>query len=54
MKDVVSVEPEAIKPAIKLDPRWSRIVNQIIEVDGKIIMELAPDLLLVPRQALAA
>jgi purine-binding chemotaxis protein CheW len=54
VKDVVSVDPEHIKPAAKLDPRWARMVSNIIEVDGRIVMQLAPELLLAPKQALAA
>jgi purine-binding chemotaxis protein CheW len=54
VKDVVSVEASTIKPASRLDPRWTGIVTEVIEVEGKVVMLLSPELLLSPKQALAA
>lgn len=54
VKDVVSVSPDAIRPAAKLDPRWTRIINDVIEVEDRVVMRLAPEMLLTPGQALAA
>jgi purine-binding chemotaxis protein CheW len=54
VKDVVSVNPDNIKPASKLDPRWNQIVGEIIEIDGRVVMQLSPDMLLMPRHAMAA
>lgn len=54
VKDVVSVEEDAIKPAAKLDPRWTRMVSDVIEVEDRVVMLLSPEMLLIPQQALAA
>jgi purine-binding chemotaxis protein CheW len=54
VKDVVSVEASAIKPAAKLDPRWTRMVSEVVEVEERVIMLLSPELLLIPQHALAA
>ncbi len=54
VRDVVSVESSAIKPATKLDPRWTRMVSEVIEVEDRVVMLLSPELLLIPQQALAA
>jgi purine-binding chemotaxis protein CheW len=54
VKDVVTVTQDAIKPARKLDRRWSAIVSGVVEIDGKLVMILSPDLLLMPKTALAA
>jgi purine-binding chemotaxis protein CheW len=54
VKDVVSVDEGTIKPASKLDPRWAAIVRNVVEVDGRIIMNMSPETLLMPHQALAA
>jgi purine-binding chemotaxis protein CheW len=54
VKDVVSVDAKTIKPASKLDPRWTGIVSEVVEVEGRIVMLLSPELLLSPKQALAA
>jgi purine-binding chemotaxis protein CheW len=54
VKDVVQVNANAIKPAPTLDPRWCGIVKDVVEVDGKILMRLSPESLLMPGHALAA
>jgi purine-binding chemotaxis protein CheW len=54
VKDVVSVEASAIRPATKLDQRWGRMVNEVVEVEDRVIMLLCPELLLVPQHAMAA
>jgi purine-binding chemotaxis protein CheW len=54
VRDVVSVEASAIKPATKLDPRWMGMVGEVVEVEDRVVMLLSPELLLVPQQALAA
>jgi purine-binding chemotaxis protein CheW len=54
VKDVVSVRPEAIKPPSRLDPRWLRIVSHVIEVENSMVMQLDPEMLLMPQTAMAA
>jgi purine-binding chemotaxis protein CheW len=54
VKDVISVATDVIKPASKLDPRWSRIVNDVIEFEDRMVMQLSPDILLMPQSAMAA
>jgi purine-binding chemotaxis protein CheW len=54
VKDVVSVEEDAIKAAAKLDPRWNRMVSDVIEVEDRVVMLLSPEMLLIPQHALAA
>jgi purine-binding chemotaxis protein CheW len=54
VKDVVSVDAQTIKPASKLDPRWTGIVSEVVEVEGRVVMLLSPEMLLSPKQALAA
>jgi purine-binding chemotaxis protein CheW len=54
VKDVVSVQQAAIKPAAKLDMRWTRMVSEVIELEDRVVMLLSPHMLLVPQQALAA
>jgi purine-binding chemotaxis protein CheW len=54
VKDVVAVDTSAKKPAAKLDPRWARMVSEVVEVEDRVIMLLSPELLLVPQHALAA
>jgi purine-binding chemotaxis protein CheW len=54
VKDVVPVQADAIKPASKLDPRWSGIVSDVVEVEERVLMHLAPEMLLAQSHALAA
>jgi purine-binding chemotaxis protein CheW len=54
VKDVVPVQADAIKAASKLDPRWAGIVSDVVEVEGSVLMHLAPEKLLSPNLALAA
>jgi purine-binding chemotaxis protein CheW len=54
VKDVVSVEEKAMIPVSKLDPSWAKIAVGVVEIEGRMVMQLAPDLLLAPSQALAA
>lgn len=54
VKDVVPVQADAIKPASKLDPRWVGIVSDVVEVEDRVLMHLAPEMLLTPSHAIAA
>ena len=54
VRDVVSVQPEAIKAALRLDARWASFSNKIAEVDDRILMIFSPVMLLSPTLALAA
>lgn len=54
VRDVVSITPQAIKPAPKLDSRWARISHSIVEIEGRILMIVSPELLLAPSTAIAA
>jgi purine-binding chemotaxis protein CheW len=54
VRDVVSVPADAVKPAVRLDPRWTRIANHVVEIDDRILIMLSPEMLLVLPAALAA
>jgi purine-binding chemotaxis protein CheW len=54
VKDVVSVSADTIKPASKLDARWADIISDVVEVEERVVMHLAPEMLLAPTRALAA
>lgn len=54
VRDVVSVPISAINPATRLDARWSRLSSGILEIDGRVLMILSPEMLLTPATALAA
>ncbi len=54
VRDVVSVEADAIKPATRLDPRWARIASEVIAIDDRMVMLLSPEMLLVPQALRAA
>ena len=54
VRDVVSVEHNAVKAASRLDPRWSTIANEIAVIEERVLMVVSPDLLLSNRSALAA
>jgi purine-binding chemotaxis protein CheW len=54
VKDVVSVDASSVRTASKLDPRWSSIVTDVVEIEGRVTMLLSPDLLLTPKMAMAA
>ena len=54
VRDVVSVDADSILPAMRLDPCWARIAQEVVEIEGRMIVLLSPDMLLVPQSALAA
>ncbi len=54
VRDVVSVPLCAINSATRLDTRWSRLSSGILEIDGRVLMILSPEMLLAPATALAA
>jgi purine-binding chemotaxis protein CheW len=54
VRDVVSADADAIKPASRLDPRWARIAHEVVEFENRMIIILSPEMLLVPQTALAA
>jgi purine-binding chemotaxis protein CheW len=54
VKDVVSVEAQNVKPASKLAPHWTGIVSGVVEFDGRVVMRLSPEMLLSPKQSIAA
>lgn len=54
VRDVVSVEPENVRTAPRLDARWTNLAKEIAEIDGRILMILSPEMLLTPALALAA
>ena len=54
VRDVVSIEHNAVKVASRLDPRWSTIANEIAVIEERVLMVISPDLLLSNRSALAA
>jgi purine-binding chemotaxis protein CheW len=54
VKDVLSVSPDAVKSATKVNYRWQHVVTQMVEVEGRMVMLLSPELLLKPQLAAAA
>ena len=54
VRDVVAVPPSAINSVTRLDTRWSRLSSGILEIDGRVLMILSPEMLLAPATALAA
>lgn len=54
VRDVVSVPADAVRPATRLDARWSALASQIAEIDNRILMILSPEMLLTPSTAIAA
>ena len=54
VKDVVSVDPDAVKSIMRLHPKWSAISKQIVVIDDRAMMVVSPELLLSSRVALAA
>lgn len=54
VRDVVSVDSGAIKPAARLDTRWAGIAGEVVEIESRMLMLLSPEMLLVPQSALAA
>jgi purine-binding chemotaxis protein CheW len=54
VRDVVSVEPEAIRAVTRLDHRWSAISTAIAVIDDRVLMVVSPERLLSSRIALAA
>jgi purine-binding chemotaxis protein CheW len=54
VRDVVSVEHDAIMSASKLDQRWASIVSGVVEINDRVVMILSPDMLLNRRFTAAA
>ena len=54
VRDVVSVQPEAIKAMSRLGSGWSTIATKIAEIDNRVLMVVSPELLLSSRMAMAA
>jgi purine-binding chemotaxis protein CheW len=54
VRDVVPVAPDAIKPAVKLDPNWADIVSSLVEIDGKLLMVVDPERLVAVENRIAA
>ncbi len=54
VRDVVSVQPEAIKAMSRLGSGWSTIATEIAEIDNRVLMVVSPELLLSSRMAMAA
>jgi purine-binding chemotaxis protein CheW len=54
VRDVVGVDDNALKPAVKLEKRWSEIVSGLAEIDGKLLMVIDPERLVAVDTRLAA
>ncbi len=54
VRDVVSVDDDAIKPVTRLDSRWSSISVEIAEIEDRALMVISPELLLASRLEMAA
>lgn len=54
VRDVISLESDAIKSASRLDARWTALAVEVADKDGRILMILSPELLLAPTRKLAA
>jgi purine-binding chemotaxis protein CheW len=54
VKDVISVESQNLKPASKLAPHWMGVVSGVVEFDDRVVMQLSPEMLLSPKQSIAA
>lgn len=54
VRDVVSVDADALISATKLDPKWRDLVNELIEIDGKLVMVVNPEQLVAIEDRLAA
>jgi purine-binding chemotaxis protein CheW len=54
VRDVVGVENDKLKPAVKLDKSWSDIVSGLAEIDGKLLMVIDPEQLVAIDTRLAA
>lgn len=54
VRDVISLESDAIKPASRLDSRWAALAVEVADKEGRILMILSPELLLAPTNKLAA
>ena len=54
VRDVVSVDASAVRPAVRLDPRWARIACELVEIEDRMVVVLSPEMLLLPQSALAA
>lgn len=52
--DVVAVETSAIKPVTKLAPQWENIVENVVEIDNRLLMIISPEMMLSWRLAIAA
>jgi purine-binding chemotaxis protein CheW len=54
VRDVVPVATDALKPAVKLDPKWAEIVSSLVEIDGKLLMVVDPERLVAVENRIAA
>lgn len=54
VRDVLSIDPDAVKSASRFDGRWQALATEIVEVDGRILMIFSPELLLMAGMARAA
>ena len=54
VRDVVSVEPDAIKAVMRLDTHWNAVSTKIAVIDDRVLMVVSPELLLSSRMATAA
>ena len=54
VRDVVSVEPEAIKTVTRLGSRWHAISTEIAIINDRVLMVVSPERLLSSRMAIAS
>lgn len=52
--DVIQIEEQAVSQISRVDPKWQSLVDNVVEVEGRVIMVVDPASLVSPDYSIAA